>query len=192
MLCSKDISAIKMACPNLHHLGMDLDRNAKVGWPNKTIEAVLQTESLTALTFGLEIGAELHLDAERGQWAWNPEGLDGPGPFREPHMSLKVAEALFADLRAKKRGQELERAEFIVGDYTEVEHWGPLHVPSWEEGRARKFVCDAETSDESNAGHCQVVGDHEPEYVLEGSQDYMFWETEATSCKFFFPEDEAW
>lgn len=143
-LSLQNLTAIHTSCPSLTHLNLDIDRDNGT-WPNATFDALTSTilPSLTSLTLNLEIGADLHVN-EPGEYGWNPRGLEGDGPWREPRMSLGVAEALFRDLRAKKQGRELERVEFVVGDYDEVGYMGPLYFPSWEEGRARKFVCQVE------------------------------------------------
>ena len=139
-----DLSYIRDSCPSLTHLGLDLDRDAQSGWPNVTLEALVQFQNLTTLDIGLEIGADLHGTGGRGDYDWNPQRLDDPGPFREPRTSLNISETLFAELRRMKQGRPLERVVFVVGDYTEKPYSGPLYFPMWEEGRARRFVCQAD------------------------------------------------
>lgn len=170
MLSVKQICEIAETCLNLTHLGVDLDRDAETGWPNDTITAILKLPSITSLTFGLEIGADLHNSREPGEYSWNPEGLSGPGPFREPRMSLNVSEALFMDMRSKKLGRDLERVEFIVGDWPDYSHSGPIYIPSWEEGRERKFVCQADPDAIEGERRCHIVGGMEgwEQDIVEG------------------------
>lgn len=172
MLSLPNITAIRRACPNLHHLALDIDRNASTGWPNATLDALTAIPSLTNLTLRLEIGADLHA-SDRGEYVFNPDGLQGPGPFREPRMSISVAETLFSGLQGKKVGRKLEKVEFVVGDFEDKPNIGPLYLPNWEEGRARKFVCQAK--DEVGAdrqGKCEIVGDGDP-YVLNDWDDLL-------------------
>ncbi|KAK5130236.1 hypothetical protein LTR08_002282 [Meristemomyces frigidus] len=139
MLATEDISLIRTACPNLAHLGLDIDRSADHGWPNETFVALAQLTKLTSLEFGLEIGADLGHEHGFVPVDWDSEGLNGPGPFREPRMSLNVSEALFADLRRNKQGQPLKDVTFGVGDDPAKYYAGPLHMfPLWGEGRARR------------------------------------------------------
>ena len=65
MLSLADISAIHEACPNLSHLSLDIDRNETAGWPNATLDAITDIQTLESLTLRLEIGADLPL---RRQW----------------------------------------------------------------------------------------------------------------------------
>lgn len=165
MLSLEDLSAIRTSCPALTHLGLDIDRNGS--WPNSTFDSLTSIESLTSLTLNLEIGADLHR-GDHGHYDWNPKGLEGEGPWREPRMSLDVAEKLFRDLMGKKQGRELERLEFGVGDYTEVPYSGPLYLPRWGEGRARKFICETDgrdrvgvgrgKGDETSVKQCRIIG----------------------------------
>lgn len=162
MLSLDDLASIRTACPNLNYLGLDIDRNDLAGWPVSTLVTIMQWPNLTSLELGLEIGADLRTLREAGDYGWNPQGLDGPGPFREPRMSLNTSETMFMDLRRVKQGHQLERVEFVVGDYTELSYSGPIYLPSWEEGRARKFVCQTgETTGESER-HCDIIGDGDP------------------------------
>jgi hypothetical protein len=146
MLSITDISQIEESCPNLSYLGLDLDRDASRGWPNATVNAIMRLKALTSLNIGLEIGEDLHSTHEQSDYdgyaGYNPEGLGGPGPFREPRMSLEVSEVLFAEFRLIKQGRALERVEFTVGDYSEVPYDGPLFATWWVDGRARKFLCE--------------------------------------------------
>ena len=83
MLSVVEIDAVGESCPQLYHLGLDIDRDASYGWPNKTFDALSRITSLNSLTLRLEIGADLHDSSEHGEYGWNPDGIDGPGPFRE-------------------------------------------------------------------------------------------------------------
>ncbi|KAL9620750.1 MAG: hypothetical protein Q9160_004763 [Pyrenula sp. 1 TL-2023] len=172
MLSVDNFTAIRTFCPSLNHLNIDIDRNGT--WPNSTFNAITSIESLTSLTLNLEIGADLHR-GHPGDYGWNPEGLSHGGPFREPRMSLDVAEGLFRDLCARKQGQELEKVEFIVGDYLAKPYTGPLYLPSWDEGRGRMFVCEgkygqkametessAGRGTEGQEGHCRMLGGVDP------------------------------
>lgn len=162
MLSPHELSAIGAACPNLTHLSLDLDRNASYGWPNATIDALMQLPNLTSLNIGLEIGADLHDGREWGSYGWNPNGLSGGGPFREPRISLSVSETLFADLRGKKRGQQLQTVEFVVGDFGSKPWSGPIYMPSWEEGRGRMFVCRADDVVGKGESNCEAIGGSDP------------------------------
>lgn len=161
MLSLTDLSAIQDSCPHLKHLSLDIDRNASTGWPNATFRAITQISSLDSLTLRFEIGADLHGRGEPGDYGWNPAGLDGAGPFREPRMSLEVAQKLFDDLWAKKVGEELRQVKFVVGDHEDKAYSGPLYFPSWEEGRDRMFVCEIANADQRNSS-CTVEGDEDP------------------------------
>ena len=78
-------------------------------------------------------------------------------------MSLNVSEALFADLRAQKQGNELQQLNITVGDYSEQSHMGPLYIPDWAEGRARVFVCDtAGAKGDGKAPLCLILGNRAP------------------------------
>jgi hypothetical protein len=83
MLSVEEIDAVGRSCPHLYHFGLDIDRDASYGWPNKTFDALSRIPSLESLTLRLEIGADLHDTGEHGEYGWNMHGLDGPGPFRE-------------------------------------------------------------------------------------------------------------
>ena len=96
-----------------------------------------------------------------GDYGWNSDGLRGVGPFREPRMSSSVAEELFEYLRAMKHGRELKQVDFIVGDLEDKPYSGPIYVPYWEEGRARKFVCKDAKSKEQHR-RCEIHGDVDP------------------------------
>lgn len=85
MLSLDDIQAIKEYCPELTHLELDIDRDASYGWPNRTFDALAQISSLESLKLRLEIGADLHLN-DPGEYYWNSDGIDEPGPFREVHF----------------------------------------------------------------------------------------------------------
>ena len=71
-------------------------------------------------------------------------------------MSLKVAETLFEDLRAKKKGRELNKVEFVVGDFEDKPYSGPIYSPYWDEGRARLFRCEWSSENTSN---CSIHGE---------------------------------
>ena len=133
------IRAIGRACPNLTRLGLDLDRNGT--WPNATLTALASLAQVEALDLNFEIGADLNGGAH-GDYGFNPHGIESGGRFREPRLSRDVAEALFADLRAMKNGTALRQLNVTVGDYEQRAYHGPLYLPSWEEGRARRFVCE--------------------------------------------------
>ncbi|KAK5115587.1 hypothetical protein LTR85_009758 [Meristemomyces frigidus] len=159
MLSLDDLSLIRTSCPELNHLGLDLDRDESTGWPNATLNAMLQFPNLTSLDIGLEIGADLHSANEPGDYDWDHQGLNGPGPFREPRMSLEVSETLFGDFRSNKQGMQLREVVFVVGDYTELSYMGPIYYPSWEDDRARIFICENNSTDEARDEHCEVIGD---------------------------------
>ena len=161
MLSVDEISTIG-DCPNLKHLTLDIDRDASTGWPNSTFDAITRISGLDSLTLRLEMGADLHSGHESGDYYWNPEGLDGPGPFREPRMSLSVSNALFDDLRHKKLGSALQRVQFVVGDHEDRPHSGSLYIPSWDEGRSRTFLCEASESGEDTGSCCRTDGDKDP------------------------------
>jgi hypothetical protein len=156
MLTVDEVNGIGASCPNLQHFTLDIDRDGSYGWPNATLDAVTNVTSLESLTLRLELGADLHDVDEWGAYGRNPQGLNGPNEwFREPRMSLEVAESLFRQLSAKKIGKELKRVVFEVGDIADKPYSGSLYFPSWEEGRARSFVCKLSSEDGSN---CTVHG----------------------------------
>lgn len=143
MLTNEEINELASSCPHLQHISLDIDRDFSRGWPNATFDALTEISSLDSLTLNLELGADLHAFKEPGTYGWNPGGLDGPDAwFREPRMSLEVAEALFRDLCRKKAGSELKTVEFVVGEVQNKPYSGPLYFPLWQEGRARVFVCE--------------------------------------------------
>ena len=163
MLSVDDIDSIRESCSNLSHLCVDIDRNAAYGWPNHTFNAITNISSLASLTLRLEIGADLHTGREHGEYYWNEEGLGGQGPFREPRMTLEIAEQLFGDLRAKKQGEQLSKVDFVVGDYENKPYSGPLYFPEWDEGRARMFTCEAAASNDEKEGYrCTMLGGRDP------------------------------
>ena len=154
MLSTTQIAEMRASCPNLVDLGLDIDRNGT--WPVEIFDAIVSIPTLQSLSLILEIGADLH-EHDGGLYSYNPEGLDGEGPFREPRMSLSASEALFADLRKRKVGAELQYLNVTVGDYMEIPYSGPLYFPNWEEGRARKFVC-AIRSEDGDTLRCKKLG----------------------------------
>lgn len=169
MLTLEEIDHISQTCPGLESLGLDLDRDVTTGWPDQTIDKVLSIPSLQSLTIRLELGADLHKPNEPGEYYYNPEGITGPGLFREPRLSLNVSEALFANWRERKVGQALRKVEYVVGDYSEKGYMGPLYMPSWEEGRARKFVCEVpEENDVEQGARCTIFPDAEQFYGALG------------------------
>ena len=107
------------------------------------------------------MGLDMHR-REPGSYYFNPEGLDGPGPFREPMMSLNASEELFDYLRMRKQGEELRQLNITVGDYSDVPYSGPMYFPSWDEGRARMFICDVADGDGEGGRLCRVRGDIDP------------------------------
>lgn len=158
MFSTEQIAEIDHSCPHLKHLGLDIDRNGT--WPNATLDALVMNSRLTSLSLSLEIGSDLH-QGERGEYNFNPQGLSGPGPFREPRMSLNKSEELFSYLRKKKQGEELKRLNITVGRYSELPYRGPLHIPNWEDRRTRLFICDTESGDgkrERVGNMCTVRG----------------------------------
>lgn len=149
-----DIRQLRTLCPHLTHLTLDLDRNGS--WPEAEFKELAALEQVASLHLTLELGANLHL-AESGEYYWNPQGITTGGPFREPRMNATVAENLFRRLRDIKTGQDLTHLEIEIG-YFDAPRWtGPLYLPSWDEGRARKFVCDA-----------PFVSDNEATLLFEG------------------------
>ena len=141
----------------LHHLCLDIDRDGSYGWPNATFDALTNITSLESLSLRLEIGADLHDSNEWGSYGWNRQGLNGPNEwFREPRMSLDVAKTLSQELRAKKIDGDLKKVVFEVGDIADKPYSGPIYFPSWEEGRARSFVCELSSEGESK---CLAHGD---------------------------------
>ena len=158
MLTVDDVNKIGTSCSNLQHLTLDIDRDASYGWPNATFDALTNMMSLESLTLRLELGADLHNLNEPGTYGWNVQGLSGPNEwFREPRVSMDVAETLFQELGAKKIGKELKKVVFEVGDIPDKPYSGPLYFPSWEEGRARFFVCELSSEGEP---HCTAHGDY--------------------------------
>ena len=135
------IRSIGRACPHLTHLGLDVDRNES--WPNATLAALATgLPQVQALDLNFEIGADLNQGAD-GRYYRNPDGIERGGRFREPRLSKDVAEVLFADLRRHKEGVELRWLNVTVGDFDQRPYHGPLYLPAWGEGRARRFVCDS-------------------------------------------------
>jgi hypothetical protein len=153
MFAIDQIDDIRIYCPQLSHLAIDIDRNASYGWPNATFDALTRIPSLDSLTLRLELGADLHTAKEFGLSGWDPDRLNARKEvFREPKMSLDIAEGLFQDLRAKKSGNELKKVDFVVGDVEEKPYSGPIYVEMWEDGRAETFVCEAG----SDTKHCSL------------------------------------
>jgi hypothetical protein len=169
MFSPEDIISIKTNCPDLAHLGLDIDRDEATGWPDDTLEAVSSIESLNSLTICLEIGADLHVDDDSID-------IHGPdvdtGPHREPRISTEVAEAMFLHLRSKKQGTPLQRVDFVVADFEDPYYGGML--PNWEDGRAMAFVC--EMSDfETGKSLCERHFDTEDIVPIVGER-YMWVE----------------
>lgn len=156
MLDVAEITKIRDACPGLSEFTLDIDRDAEIGWPNETFATLQQMHNLTDLHLRLEIGADLHA-GEQGEYYFNDEGISGDSALREPRMNKSVAESLFADLQAGKVGKPLALVSFEVGDYSEGGYVGPLYYPSWEEGRARKFIC----SEQDTSKICRVLGERD-------------------------------
>lgn len=155
MLPVDQIRSIGASCSNLSHLTLDIDRDASFGWPNATLEALTSIINLESLKLRLELGTDLHDHMEPGTYGSNPAGPGSPEDLvREPRITMNVAEAFFQDLRASKAGKELHRAEFEVGDIEEKPYSGPIYMPSWDEGRARTFVCEAGSD---TAPHCSMI-----------------------------------
>ena len=180
MLSVDDLHYIRDSCPSLTHLGLDLDRDAHTGWPNSTFEALMQFRNLTTLDIGFELGADLHSTREPAAYDPALQGLNGSGPFREPRMSLNVSETLFTELRRMKQGQPLQKVEFVVGDYTEKAYSGPLYFPMWEEGRARKFVCQADNDADGDESHCKMIGGFdEVDIEIRFPDDFVYTADEA-------------
>ena len=153
MLAVDQIDDIRTYCPQLSHLALDIDRNASYGWPNATLDALTRISSLDFLTLGLELGTDLHSSGKSGPSGWHPDGPYARDEVvREPRMSLDVAKALFQDLRAKKSGNELKRIKFVVGDVEEKPYSGPIYIEMWEDGKAKTFVCEADSGTE----HCSL------------------------------------
>lgn len=168
MLSTTDLDAIHKSCPHLVHLCLDIDRDESYGWPNETLSKMSSMETLKSLILRMEIGADMHIGQE-GEYYFNPEGISGPGPFREPRMSLEVAKTLFQDLQSIKHGSAWEKVEFVVGDYEQKPYSGPIYIPSWEEGRARKFVCEiVKTQSLDRAIQCYENGDIDPTDAFYG------------------------
>ena len=136
MLSIANLSAIREACPKSTHLSLDIDRNETVGWVNATLNTITDINSLESVTLRLEIGTGLE-HRDEGQVYWKPEAVSDQDPFREPRVSLGVAESLFRDLRRKKQGCALSKVEFVAGDFEDKPHSGPIYVLDWAEGRAR-------------------------------------------------------
>lgn len=178
MLSVENITAIRHACPDLTSLTLDIDRDAETGWPLETLDALASFENLTRLIVHLEIGADLHRDdIGAGELDWNPDGLDRGGPFREPRMNLTAAEALFAYIRERKKGNMLGNVDFIVGDYGDKPYMGPLAFPDWSSGRARRFECQAPVEGEApregdlEFGWCRIGGKVGGRFWMDGFAD---------------------
>lgn len=185
MLSLEDIGAIRDSCPSLTALELDIDRNATTGWPLQTLTTLTDIESLTSLNLRLELGADLHRNDEMGELDWNPEGITRGGPFREPTMNATAAEALFAFLRERKKGQSLVNVTFEVGDYIEKPYTGPIASGTWASGRARMFVCAAGEGERvgrtTKFGNCEIVGDvdpflWDPDEVADPAEVKAMWE----------------
>ena len=86
-------------------------------------------------------------------------------------MNFIAAEALFMYLRHQKKGEDLAQVVFEVGDFSTKPYMGPLPVPGWASGRARKFVCEAASDERREGGkkygHCQLVGDQDPWSLMD-------------------------
>jgi hypothetical protein len=103
------------------------------------LATMVTIEKLTDLTIKMDMGLDLHLGELGRHYYFNPEGLEGPGPYREPKMNITVAESLSKWLQEHKIGVPLERVVFVVGNYVEDYQPSPLYIPLWGEGRERKF-----------------------------------------------------
>ncbi|KAH8700978.1 hypothetical protein BGW36DRAFT_425778 [Talaromyces proteolyticus] len=136
MLSVSEIEYIYKACPNLTHLGLDIDRNGS--WPLEHLKAIVQGQSVTYLTLGLEIGADLH---PPGNYYPHVESYSyRQEKYREPYIDSNSAHQLFTLMRDAKVGEELERVDIVVGD--QRRDWrGGLRTIQWHEGRAYKMVC---------------------------------------------------
>ena len=167
MLSIEDIDALGSAAPNISFLDLDIERNGS--WPYDTFQALASLPQLTSLKLNLEIGADLH-NRDHGEYYFNPEGLDCSGPLREPRMSISVAEELSQWFDEKKVGYRLERLEFVVGDWQEKPYSGPLYLPSWEEGRSRKFICDLRRE---SGRRCEIRGDRKAWYYDRTKEELL-------------------
>lgn len=155
MLTLDELALLKDGCPSLKHLGLDLYRDEEVGWPNATFDALTGFKTLETMELAFELGDDLHRRNEPG---WNeyrdPDPLGGPGPFREPRLSLNVSEALFNDLSHKKEGRPLQGVDFLVGEYTDPASVRPMYIPSWGDERGAKFECRAAIDEDGR--HCKA------------------------------------
>lgn len=157
MLSTEEITSIRDACPNLSSLELDIDRTAETGWPLATFDALTEFKNVTNLTLRFELGSDMHRGHFTRPWSQSPPD----DACREPNMNRTAAEALFAYLGERKAGKPLERVVFELGDYPDKGYMGPLYLPGWEEGRAKKFICEARgqaAADEGRRfGLCEVV-----------------------------------
>ena len=136
---------------------------------------------MTTLDIGLEIGADLH----RGDWGhhgWNPEGIDGEGPWREPRMSHEVADKLFAEFVEEKKGEPLKKVTFTVGDIMKP-NLGPLYAPSWEEGRARRFKCKNKQMGGGNPRTCEETDGDDADADSDADSDVDEFDEEVEILK---------
>jgi hypothetical protein len=152
MLSLAEIDVVRARSPRLEHLGLDIDRNGT--FPYDHLRAIAAIPTLTSLTLNMEVGTDL-LAGDSGEYGWNAEGPEGPGPWREPRMNVSAAENLFAELRAMKRGKSLQKVEFGVGDWVDNVYSGPAFGAPWMAGRPRKFSCAV---DREGKGVCYDLG----------------------------------
>ena len=184
MLSTSSIAAIRTSAPNVQSLTLDLDRDGE--WPWDILQSFTTLPNLTNLSLNLEIGANLHAgDAYGGSYYYNPKGLEGEGPWREPRMNVTVAENLSKWMADRKEGKRLERVTFAVGDVNDKPWSGPLYFPPWEEGRGRAFVCAPNGSHDGKNKGAEV--DEE-----DGKKGWKCDAIKRSRSELFEDDDEIW
>lgn len=131
---------VSEACPQLKELSIDINRNGT--WPHEILDSLATFESVTTLQLWFELGMDQHQLYDK----WEDGQSDHVGGFRQPLVSSSSALGLFNRLRGLKKGMELQRVRFNVGDVGR-DYGHMLRIPSWGEDLAEWYDCNVLDSD---------------------------------------------
>ncbi|KAF1995949.1 hypothetical protein P154DRAFT_409780, partial [Amniculicola lignicola CBS 123094] len=143
-----ELADLTTMAPKLRHLSINVHRNGT--WPLETFQTLASIPSLRSADLYLDITSDCrrqqpdrYMNTERHRnWVAANGECDGKDQFQKPWVDERSASEMFAYMREKKVGEELQNVTFWVGDWQRS--WdGPLYFPDWLEHKNAKVVCSS-------------------------------------------------
>jgi hypothetical protein len=132
----------------LEHLSMNIARNGT--WPWEDLEQIAAVPTLRSADLWMGIQSQRHWQYEDGdihermfEEEYGKGYYKGEDQFQKPYLNDTTALEVFTYIREKKKGAELEKATFWMGDWKR-QYGGPVYQASWLDGRRVKVMCKAD------------------------------------------------